>query len=204
MRGQADLAAARLAELDPAGDEARAARQERDHFDRIVRGLEEAGFAVRTPDLTFSDRLRLDLGDLSLEMSYLGRGHSDSDITILIPEEKVLLVGCFFVEQGLLPVFGTQPVLDPDRWLATFGAALDREPAIEHVILGQYTVWPRERLAEMRDYIAWLWPAVQKLDAEGVDLETAMARLPLLGRSSPGFARPGSATMSSPASTAPR
>ena len=179
VRGQADLAAARLAELDPAGDEARAARQARDHFDRIVRGLEEAGFAVRTPDLTFSDRLRLDLGDLSLELSYLGRGHSDADITILIPEEKVLLVGCFFVEQGLLPDFGTQPVLDPDRWLATFGAALDREPAIEHVILGQYAVWPRERLAEMRDYIAWLWPAVQTLDAEGVDLETAMARLPL-------------------------
>jgi len=179
MRGQADLAASRLAELDPTGDEANAARQARDHFDRIVRGLEEAGFAVRPPELTFSDHLRLDLGDLSLEMSYLGRGHSDSDITILIPEEKVLLVGCFFLEQGPLPGFGTQPVLDPDRWLATFGAALDREPAVEHVILGQHTVWPRERLEEMRDYIAWLWPAVQKLDAEGVDLETAMARLPL-------------------------
>jgi tetratricopeptide (TPR) repeat protein len=181
MRGQADLAAARLAELDPDGDEARAARRERDHFDRLAVGLAEPGFTIQPPQLTFTDLLRLDLGDLSLELSYLGRGHSDSDITILIPEEKVLLLGCFFLEQGPLPVFGARPVLDPDRWLTTFGAALDREPAIEHVVLGQHTVWPRERLAEMRDYIAWLWPAIQKLDAEGVGLDAAIARLPLDG-----------------------
>jgi len=179
MRGQADLASARLAALDPAGDEARAARQERDHFDRIARGLTEAGFAVRPPQLTFSDHLRLDLGNLSLELSYLGRGHSDSDITILIPEEKVLLLGCFFLEQGPLPVFGIEPVLDPDRWLATFGSALDREPPIEHVVLGQHTVWSRQQLAELRDYIAWLWTGVQALDAEGVGLDAAVARLPL-------------------------
>lgn len=181
MRGQADLAATRLAEIDPDGDEARAARRERDHFDRLTAGLAEPGFTIQPPQLTFTDLLRLDLGDLSLELSYLGRGHSDSDITILIPEEKVLLLGCFFLEQGPLPVFGAQPVLDPDRWLTTFGAALDREPAIEHVVLGQHTVWPRERLAEMRDYIAWLWPAIQKLDAEGVGLDAAIARLPLDG-----------------------
>jgi glyoxylase-like metal-dependent hydrolase (beta-lactamase superfamily II) len=179
MRGQADLAAARLAELEPGSEEAAVAQLDRDHFDRIARGLAEPGFNVEPPQLTFSDHLRLDLGDLSLELSYLGRGHSGSDITILIPEERVALIGCFFLEQGPLPSFGTQPVLDPDRWLATFGAALDREPAIEHVVLGQHTVWPRERLAEMRDYIAWLWPAIQKLDAEGVDLDTAAARLPL-------------------------
>ena len=179
LRGRADLAAARLAELEPGSEEAVVAQLDRDHFDRIATGFAETGFEVQPPRLTFSDHLRLDLGDLSLEMSYLGRGHSDSDITILIPEERVLLLGCFFLEQGPLPVFGTQPELDPDRWLATFDAALDREPAIEHVVLGQHTVWSRAQLAEMRDYIAWLWTQVQALDAEGVDLDTAVARLPL-------------------------
>ena len=179
MRGQADLAAARLAGLDPASEEARAARQERDHFERIATGLAETGFAVQPPQLTFTDHLRLGLGDLSLELSYLGRGHSDSDITILIPEERVALIGCFFLEQGPLPYFGNQPVLDPDRWLATFGGFLDREPAVEQVILGQHTVWTRERLEEMRDYIAWLWAEVQAFDAQGVALETAVARLPI-------------------------
>jgi glyoxylase-like metal-dependent hydrolase (beta-lactamase superfamily II) len=190
LRGRADEAAARFAGLDPTSEEAAAARLERDHFDRIATGFAEAGFEVQPPALTFSDHLRLDLGDLSLELSYLGRGHSNSDITILIPEEKVLLLGCFFLEQGPLPIFGAQPVLDPDRWLAAFGAALDREPAIEHVVLGQHTVWSREQLEEMRDYIAWLWPQVQALDAEGVTFDAAMARLPLDGRLG-GLRQPG-------------
>jgi glyoxylase-like metal-dependent hydrolase (beta-lactamase superfamily II) len=170
---------ARLADLDPASEEAATARLQRDHFDRIVRGLSEPGFAIRAPQLTFSDRLRLDLGDLTLEMRYLGRGHSDSDIVVLIPEEKILLMGCFFLEQGALPVFGNQPVLDPDRWLEVLDEVLDPQIGVEYVVLGQHTVWPPERLAAMRDYIFRLWSEIKALDAEGVDFETAMARIPV-------------------------
>lgn len=179
MRGLAEQAESRLAELDDGSDEARDARLQRDHFGRIARGLGETGFAVQPPSLTFSDRLRLDLGDLSLEMHYLGLGHSESDIVVLIPEERVLLLGCFFLEQGPVPVFGTQPRLEPERWLEVLGGLLEDEEAIEHVVLGQHTVWPRERLVTMREYIARLWSDVQKLEAEGVDLETAIERLPL-------------------------
>jgi glyoxylase-like metal-dependent hydrolase (beta-lactamase superfamily II) len=179
IRGQLEEVEGRLAELDAGGEEARAARLQRDHFDLVARGLGETGFRVQSPRLTFSERLRLDLGDLGLEMHYLGRGHSDSDIVVLIPEEKVLLLGCFFLEQGPLPVFGTQTTLDPERWLEVLDRLLDDAQAIEHVVLGQHTVWSRERLVAMRDYIGLLWSEVQKLDQEGVDLETAIGRLPL-------------------------
>jgi len=40
-------------------------------------------------------------------------------------------------------------------------------------------VWPRERLVAVRNYIAWLWAEVKALDAEGVDFEQALARLPI-------------------------
>ncbi len=179
FRGQIRQTEARLDELDPEGEESADARLQLTHFDRILRGLEEPGFAVRPPRLTFSDRLRLDLGDLTLEMRYLGRGHSESDIAVLIPEEKVLLIGCFFLEQGALPIFGTQTTLDPDRWIESFGALLGDEGSLEFVLLGQHSVWSRERLASMRDYIARLWSDVQALDAEGVGFETALARLEL-------------------------
>jgi glyoxylase-like metal-dependent hydrolase (beta-lactamase superfamily II) len=177
IRGQIGGIEERLAGLQPSDEEARDALMQRDHFDRVARGLGETGFAVRLPRLTFSDRLRLDLGDLTLEMHYLGRGHSDSDIVVLIPEEKVLLLGCFFLEQGPLPFFGTQPTLDPERWLEVLGLLLEDEEAIEHVVLGQHTIWPRERLVAMRDYIAKLWSEIRSLDDEGVDLETAFGRL---------------------------
>ncbi len=179
FRGQIERTGTRLAELDPASEEAAAARLEREHYERIVRGLGEAGFEVQPPGLTFSDRLRMDLGDLALEMRFLGTGHSDSDIAILIPEEKVLLLGCFFLEQGPLPIFGAQPVLEPDRWLEVLGPILDGDVEIEHVVLGQHSVWPRERLVAVRDYIARLWTEIKALDAEGVDFEQAMARLPI-------------------------
>ena len=179
FRGQLGQTEARLGELDPDSEEAATARLERDHLDRIVRGLEETGFAVQLPRLTFSDRLRLDLGDLQLEMLFLGAGHSYSDIAVLIPEEKVLLMGCFFLNRGSLPYFGTRPNLEPDRWLAAFDGLLGEETAIDHVVLGQHSVWPRERLAAMRDYIARLWSEVRAIDAEGVGFETAMTRLPL-------------------------
>ncbi len=179
IRRRLDQLDARLASLDPADEEAREVRMQRDHFDNIVKGLSETGFEVRTPQLTFSDRLSLDLGDITLKMFYLGPAHSNSDILVLVPEEKVLLMGCFFLEQGPLPVFGAQAVLDPDRWLEVLDAALDDANDIQHVVLGQHTIWPRERLVAMRDYIAHLWSRIQELDAEGVNFETAMTRLPV-------------------------
>ena len=177
IRGLVRQADARLEELDPESEEAVAARLQRDHFERIVRGLEETGFQVQPPHLTFSDRLNLDLGDLTLEMRYLGRGHSDSDIAIMVPEEKVLLIGCFFLEQGPLPVFGTQAELEPDRWIESFDALLGDDGSVEHVVLGQHSVWSRGQLAALRDYIARLWSEVTTLDAEGVSFETATTRL---------------------------
>ncbi len=187
IRGQLEQTRLRLDGLDPASDEARAALIERDHFDRIVRGLGESGFTVEAPRLTFSDRLTLDLGDLTLEMFFLGRGHSQSDIAVMIPEEKVLLMGCFFLDRGPLPYFGTQPVLDPERWLEVFGALLENEADLEHVILGQHSIWPRDRLVAIRDYVAELWSEITAVEAEGVDFETAMGRLSL--QAEPGFFR---------------
>ena len=179
IRGQLEQSEARLAELDSASEEAETERIQRDHFDRFLRGLSEKGFSVRAPGLTFSDRMRLDLGDLTLELHYFGRAHSTSDIAIIIPEEKVALIGCFFLERGVLPAFGTQPVLDPDQWLEVFDRVLDSDTEIEHIVLGQHTVWSRNQLETMRDYIADLWSGVQVLDAEGVDFDTVVEKMPI-------------------------
>jgi glyoxylase-like metal-dependent hydrolase (beta-lactamase superfamily II) len=178
ITGQLERTQLRLDELDSASVEAAELSIERDHLERISRGLRESGFQVRPPRLTFSDRLDLDLGDVTLEMVFMGGGHSQSDIAILIPEEKVLLMGCFFLEQGPLPIFGTQTVLDPDRWLEVFGALLEDEAAFENVVLGQHSVWTRDRLVAIRDYMSELWAGVKAVEAEGIDFETAMSRIP--------------------------
>jgi glyoxylase-like metal-dependent hydrolase (beta-lactamase superfamily II) len=177
----------RLASLDPASEGGRAAKVQAEHFDRIARGLAEPGMVVRLPDLTFSERMELDLGDVTLRMLYLGRGHSPSDIAVVVPEEGAVMLGCFFFEQDGLPTFGAMPKLDPDRWLEVLSAVLGDQPSVEHVILGQHSIWPRARLAAMRDAIAAMWSSVKASDASGVNLEEAIKRLP--AGATPAFVR---------------
>jgi len=42
------------------------------------------------PDLTFSDRMTLTLGGKTVELIYVGLGHSDNSIVMLFPEERAL------------------------------------------------------------------------------------------------------------------
>ncbi len=58
-----------LAEIDPASADAAEARERRHQAEWIISGLSEPGFEVRTPDLSFSERMTLDLGNLSLELN---------------------------------------------------------------------------------------------------------------------------------------
>jgi glyoxylase-like metal-dependent hydrolase (beta-lactamase superfamily II) len=178
LQGQLEQAKITADDLEPGSPEAIDAAGQLAHFERMVAGLGEPEIAIEPPRLTFSDRLNLDLGDVTLEMVFLGRAHSQSDIAVLIPEEKVLLIGCFFLEQGPLPIFGGRGSLDPDRWLEVFDTLLAEEPAFETVVLGQHSVWPRAKLVAVRDYMADLWSGIQAVEAEGVDLETAFTRLP--------------------------
>ncbi len=45
-------------------------------------------------------------------------------------------------------------------------------------VIGQHEIRPRERLTGMRDYLAWLWPAVEHAEAEGLHLEDTIRLLP--------------------------
>jgi glyoxylase-like metal-dependent hydrolase (beta-lactamase superfamily II) len=57
------------------------------------------------PDQVFSDSVLLDLGDRQLELRFLGRGHTDNDIVVLVPDADVLFAGDL-LENGAPPSFG--------------------------------------------------------------------------------------------------
>ena len=88
--------------------------------DRIIGdepGLaEELGEVVFTPpDHTFSERAALDLGDRQLELRYLGRGHTDNDIVILVPDADALFAGDL-LENDAPPSYGDA---FPSAWART-------------------------------------------------------------------------------------
>ena len=82
---------------------------------RIQKGL-SGGFIPVPATFSFSDRMILDLGDVSFHLYFFGRAHSGSDILIHIPEEKLLLTGDLFLDIGWLPLFSGGGELDIPRW----------------------------------------------------------------------------------------
>jgi glyoxylase-like metal-dependent hydrolase (beta-lactamase superfamily II) len=74
-----------------------------------------AELRIDPPDRTFDEAATLDVGGRPVHLRYLGRGHTDSDIVVQVPDAGVVFAGDL-VEQGAPPAFGDGFPLD---WPAT-------------------------------------------------------------------------------------
>jgi glyoxylase-like metal-dependent hydrolase (beta-lactamase superfamily II) len=79
-----------------------------------------AAVVLDPPDRTFDDRAVIDLDGRVIDLQYLGRGHTDNDIVVSIPDADVLCAGDL-VENGAPPSFGDGFPMD---WPATVGGLL--------------------------------------------------------------------------------
>jgi glyoxylase-like metal-dependent hydrolase (beta-lactamase superfamily II) len=83
---------------------------------RIAAELAET--VLDPPDRTFSEAAALELGGRTIELRYLGRGHTDDDIVVAVEDAGVLFAGDL-LENGAPPYFGDGYPLD---WPATLRA----------------------------------------------------------------------------------
>jgi len=83
-----------------------------------------AGTRFSAPDQTFEDKLELTLGSTKIELLYLGPAHSPGDISVWLPEERIVIAGDIAFHERLLPVFEYTDTL---AWIETWDnfAALD-------------------------------------------------------------------------------
>jgi glyoxylase-like metal-dependent hydrolase (beta-lactamase superfamily II) len=72
------------------------------------------------PDQLFADTATIDLGGREIRLAYLGRGHTDNDIVLSVPDADVLCAGDL-LENGAPPYFGDGYPMD---WPATAEALL--------------------------------------------------------------------------------
>ena len=63
------------------------------------------------PDRTFAETAYVDVGDRRVELRHLGRGHTDHDIVIKVPDAAVMFAGDL-IENGAFPSFGDGYPLD--------------------------------------------------------------------------------------------
>jgi glyoxylase-like metal-dependent hydrolase (beta-lactamase superfamily II) len=83
-------------------------------------GADLAEVELDPPDRTFSEQATIELGGRVVELAYLGRGHTDNDIVVRVPDAEVVCAGDL-VENGAAPYFGDGFPMD---WPATAEALL--------------------------------------------------------------------------------
>lgn len=78
------------------------------------------------PDRTFADRATVEIDGRGVELAYLGRGHTDNDIVVRVPDADVLCAGDL-LENGATPYFGDGYPIDwPDTVEVLLGLTGER------------------------------------------------------------------------------
>jgi glyoxylase-like metal-dependent hydrolase (beta-lactamase superfamily II) len=93
----------------------------------------------------------IDLGDRRVEIAHLGRGHTDGDLVVVVPDADVLFAGDLLESAGP-PSFGPDSV--PDEWPATVDAVIGLMTATTLAVPGHGEPVGREFVFEQRGWIA--------------------------------------------------
>jgi glyoxylase-like metal-dependent hydrolase (beta-lactamase superfamily II) len=138
----------------------------------------ETGYELVRPSLTFADRHTLDLGDLTLELAFFGKGHSLSDILIYIPQERLLVTGAIAYQRAHLPEIGERSeIQDVQRFFTVLDELLDPAMQIDRVVPSHSPPLRKSDLVPVRAYYEKMLTGVQAAQREGLSFEQAAERL---------------------------
>jgi glyoxylase-like metal-dependent hydrolase (beta-lactamase superfamily II) len=119
------------------------------------------------PQVTFSDRMIIELGGTVVELQYVGRNHSDNSIVMRFPKERVLFAVDF------IPVETLAFRNFPDAYIEDWIESLKRVEQLDFDILvpGHGPLGKKEHVHMFRDYLEALRGEVLKYAREGKSLE---------------------------------
>jgi cyclase len=123
------------------------------------------------PTRTVSKTESVMQGGREIQLHMLGRGHTNGDLYIYLPKEKVVVTGDALVDW--------MPFLNdgyPEEWIQTL-AALEKLD-FTHIIPGHGEVVPKSQVAFFRGYLTDLVGGVKKAAADGASLDEIKAKLP--------------------------
>ena len=129
------------------------------------------------PTVTFEGTMRLYRRDRELQLVHLGKAHTEGDVFVYLPKEKIVITGDAVI--GWTPYMGDGY---PEDWAGT----LDRLAQLDftHMIMGHGEVAGRDWLMTFRSYVHDMVDAVRAEVARGATLDEVKARVPdqLAGR----------------------
>jgi glyoxylase-like metal-dependent hydrolase (beta-lactamase superfamily II) len=130
-----------------------------------------AGDLLLAPDEPVRDREILDLGDRTVELRHLGRGHTDGDLVAWVPDAGCVFAGDLVEESGP-PAYGADAF--PLEWPDTLGALLAAVPA-DVVVPGHGEPVGRGFVDAQREEIAQVAAGIRGAHAAGASVEEALA-----------------------------
>jgi len=119
------------------------------------------------PQITFSDRMNIELGGKQVELIYVGRNHSDNSIVMRFPAERVLFAVDFIPVESLpFRDFGDAYI---DEWIES----LRRVETLDFDVLapGHGALGRKEHVRMIRGYMEELRTQVLKYVREGRSLD---------------------------------
>ena len=186
-----------------ADDPKAAAIKENLIYNRLFFETVEANQDPVPPTVTFSDRMTLDLGDTTFELSYIGGMHTASDAAIFVPEHGLLLTGDTMADvwltdaPGCLGNFVVRDGMPHDfpRFLANWDRLLADRDRITILMPAHWNGELSIEGAEARvEYVRTLWDGIREASGAGKNLAEVQAAYRLDARfpdlvDSPGFSQ---------------
>ena len=122
------------------------------------------------PTRTVATTLTLKEGGREIQLQVLGRGHTNGDLYIYLPKEKVIATGDALIDW--------MPFLNdgfPEDWVQTLTAVEKLD--FTSIVPGHGDVRPKSHLAFFRGYLSDLIAAVKKASTEGATLAEMQSKI---------------------------
>lgn len=129
---------------------------------------------LRHPDVTFAAAYGLDLGDRVVELRHLGRGHTDGDLLLVVPDADVVFAGDLVEEAGP-PSFGEDSF--PLDWGSTLARVAARVADATVVVPGHGMPVDRAFVARQAADVARAGQLIESVAAQGVPVERAATEI---------------------------
>ncbi|HJU06159.1 MAG TPA: MBL fold metallo-hydrolase, partial [Nitrospiraceae bacterium] len=138
--------------------------------------LKEPREQTPAPDLTFTDRMSIDLGGKHVELIYTGKNHSDNSLVVWLPQTKLLFAVDFIPVETV--AYRTMRDDYPDEWIESLKKVEQLD--FETLVPGHGKIGRKEDVRKFRGYLEDLMAAVKTSLQKGESLEEAKkaVRLP--------------------------
>lgn len=128
------------------------------------------------PNTTFEREHTMTIGGKTVQLFYLGRGHTDGDLVVLFVEDRVIHLGDLFFHD-FYPNIDLEAGGSVKAWAATLDRVLELE--FDRVIPGHGPVADREAVRAFQRFIQELWKVGAAAAKVGLSLEETLATVNL-------------------------